>query len=298
MKTLGFWCRRLRAGASATVAAALGLWLPLAADVAYGQSVPLRYDEAVLGDIVSRVGDAPLFQLGVGENVVSGSIFSRIVVADLVDPLNTVVDFDPDYFVFEVPAGTELAAMSIEWSNGVVFPAGTTGGISFCRIADSQWSFPPLVAFGSTRDRCAPITATSAAGRRDLFESFLPLAAGTYVWWHGVGITICEGCRWSTDYSLAMEVVRLDPAAVVGGAADLVDGAELPAGMKNSLASQLDAALSALARGTPGSDAAAAGVLRAFIHSVEAKRGESLSDELADALVSAAQSALAALALG
>jgi hypothetical protein len=87
------------------------------------------------------------------------------------------------------------------------------------------------------------------------------------------------------------------PAQEVQGLLDDVGGLGLPTGAQNSLTAKLDAALQSIAS---GSASAAKGQLQSFIHEAEAKccapqSGKTLTQAQADALVAAAQAALASL---
>jgi hypothetical protein len=82
------------------------------------------------------------------------------------------------------------------------------------------------------------------------------------------------------------------PAVMIEDLSELVESYNLPHGIENALLVNLNSALAAL---EVGDTERARERLQAFINQVEARRGNKLTAEQADALVEAAEAILAAL---
>ncbi len=77
-----------------------------------------------------------------------------------------------------------------------------------------------------------------------------------------------------------------DPVTAIGQLKSYIEGQEIPSGTKNSLIKQLEAAENALAN---DQDNTAVNILNAFMHHVEALRGNKLTEEQADYMTSSAE---------
>jgi len=86
-----------------------------------------------------------------------------------------------------------------------------------------------------------------------------------------------------------------DPVILVENLIDDVIDLNLQQGIENSLDAKLEAASNALADLNENNDVAAINSLQAFINTVEAQRGQDLTDELADELVERAQAIIDSL---
>ena len=101
-------------------------------------------------------------------------------------------------------------------------------------------------------------------------------------------------------YALAGDVTSVQamaasPEELVSDLISSVVNLNLQSGIGNALDSKLQNALDALDRAQAGDTASAVGILHAFIQSVEAQRGKSLTDAQADELVASAQAIIDAL---
>lgn len=85
------------------------------------------------------------------------------------------------------------------------------------------------------------------------------------------------------------------PAELIEELVNIVIGLNLHQGISNALDAKLDTALSALDDMNENNDVAAINSLNAFINSVEAQRGNKITNEDADALIAAAQAIIAEL---
>ena len=87
----------------------------------------------------------------------------------------------------------------------------------------------------------------------------------------------------------------LTPTEAVQEIINVVMGLNAQAGIVNSLDKKLEAVQDALDNANGGNVAAAINKLEAFINEIEAQRGNQLSNEDADLLISMAQAVIAAL---
>jgi probable HAF family extracellular repeat protein len=92
-----------------------------------------------------------------------------------------------------------------------------------------------------------------------------------------------------------VQVTLPDARAQLEALLDFVDSLNIKAGISNALTHKLQNALKAVKGGHQQDNPSAAGILRAFIRSVEAQRGKALATAQADQLVSAAGDVIDAL---
>jgi hypothetical protein len=100
------------------------------------------------------------------------------------------------------------------------------------------------------------------------------------------------------NFTVTLTADSIDPAAGIQQLAETVAEMNLQNGIENSLDAKLDAALGALDDLNANDDAAACNSLAAFISAVEAQRGNKLTDDQANQLISSAQEIQAALNCG
>jgi hypothetical protein len=103
------------------------------------------------------------------------------------------------------------------------------------------------------------------------------------------------GTIGSLDYTLRFNVGPPDPAKLLEKLVSSLVAMNISGGISNALDSKLQNALDALDRAQAGDNAAASGIMGAFIQSVEAQRGKKLTEAQADELVIAAEAVIAAL---
>ena len=96
-------------------------------------------------------------------------------------------------------------------------------------------------------------------------------------------------------FAFNFNLLEVAPETVLTNLADTVAELNVKSGITSALDSKLQNALDALAEASSGDIPSASGKLGAFINSVEAQRGKAISDEDADALITAAEAALALL---
>jgi hypothetical protein len=161
------------------------------------QAGPISYDEAISGDIVATTANIPLFELGVGNNVIAGS--------------QSFTGNSPDFdvFSFVVPQDSLLRFVTIEFDS-----------VSFAG---------PLAAFGPNFDIVRGLFAGSgqfidtsqtaanrftdvltSVGPQNLFTR-LPIGPGMYDWIDGFGrnanrVTNFENTSAMWDYRLTFGV--------------------------------------------------------------------------------------------
>jgi PKD repeat protein len=99
-------------------------------------------------------------------------------------------------------------------------------------------------------------------------------------------LTVDDG---TDSNSQTFSVIILTPSEAINNLVDLVETFNLQQGINNSLDAKLDAALNALDDVNENNDQAAINSLYAFINSVEAQRGNQITNSQADQLVAAAQ---------
>jgi hypothetical protein len=152
------------------------------------QAGPISYDEAISGDIVATIANIPVFELGVGDNVIAGS---QSFAGN---------SFDFDIFSFAVPQDSVLRFVTVE------FDAFSFTG--------------PLAAFGPNYDVVRGLfagsgqfidtsqTATSkftdvltSVGPQNLFTR-LPIGSGTYDWIDGLGRAGEQGIDFATTSAM------------------------------------------------------------------------------------------------
>jgi hypothetical protein len=146
-----------------------------AASIAH--AVPVFYDEAVGGDIRATVGNIPLFNLDVGNNVIAAThTFSGE---------STV---DDDLFSFVVPELSVLKFVTIEFGaftfTGPLVGFGSNFQI-YRDIFDLDAQFE-LISNSRTDTNLFADVLTSV-GPQNLFTTNFPLGSGTYDWVNGFG---------------------------------------------------------------------------------------------------------------
>jgi len=131
-------------------------------------AIPLTYIESVSGDLA---GQTLAFDVGIN------SVFGR---QGLTNPITPVTVFDLDFFLFSLPAGTQLTQVTYT----VLATSGTlSGGPSY--ILDDDGALPFLGTASINRLVSTP---------QNLFAGALPLSAGTY------GLVQDNATPTSTDF--------------------------------------------------------------------------------------------------
>jgi len=128
------------------------------------------------------------------------------------------------------------------------------------------------------------LTSTSVAN-----PAFTPSIAGIYIF----NLVVDDGSLSSAPDIVVVTVQT--PSEVIQDLIDVVEGYNLQQGIDNSLDAKLNSALQALNDINENNDGAAINSLQAFINAVEAQRGNTITDEQANELVSLAQNIIASL---
>jgi hypothetical protein len=140
------------------------------------QAVPLFYDEADSGDIFARVGAIPVFNFGVGNNVIAGSQF-------LSGPDFAMADLD--VFSFVVPQDSVLSFVTVEFGafefTGPLVGFGPNYSIRRGALTG------PTQGVDTSRTDTNPFTdVLTSIGPQNLFTR-LPIESGLYSWIDGLG---------------------------------------------------------------------------------------------------------------
>lgn len=167
-------------------------------------AVPLFYDEAVSGDIRATVGNIPLFNLDVGNNVIAAT--------HSISGESTV---DDDLFSFVVPELSVLKFVTIEFGafsfTGPLVEFGSNFQIYRDLFdLDAQFDF---ISNSRTESNLFADVLTSV-GPQNLFTSNFPLGSGSYDWVNGFGRTGFAPIDFSQtsatwDYRLTFGVERV-----------------------------------------------------------------------------------------
>jgi hypothetical protein len=105
---------------------------------------------------------------------------------------------------------------------------------------------------------------------------------------HRAILQLRSDTSFNVDLPVTFYITAVTPESLVRTLLESVASLNLAAGSANALRSKLQNALDALAGETPGGIVSAIGMLNAFINSVEAQTGKSISPEQAEELVSQA----------
>jgi hypothetical protein len=164
------------------------------------QAVPLFYDEARSGDIFARIGAIPVFDFGVGNNVIAGNQFFR-------DPDFKIADVD--IFSFVVPENAVLSFVTVEFG-AFEFTGPLLGfGPNYSILRGALTGPTQFVDMSQTNAN--PFTdVLTSSGPRNLFTR-LPAQSGLYSWLNGLGFEVdrdsdfsMAGAQW--DYRLTFGV--------------------------------------------------------------------------------------------
>jgi hypothetical protein len=170
------------------------------------QAVPLFYDEAVSGDIRATVGNIPLFNLDVGNNVIAAThSISGPIAAPLVDN---------DIFNFVVPELSVLKFVTIEFGASSFSGPLVGFGASFDILRDAFIGRGRFIDTSQTPT--SPFTdVLTSVGPQNLFTRF-PFESGTYDWINNFGRLIddrdgvdIQNTSATWDYRLTFGVERI-----------------------------------------------------------------------------------------
>jgi hypothetical protein len=140
------------------------------------QAVPLFYDEAESGDIFARIGNIPVFDLGIGDNVIAGTQFFS-------GPDFAIAD--ADLFSFVVPDNSVLSFVTVEFGDFDFTEALVGFGPNYA-IARGPLTGPTQFVDNS-RTAANPFTnVLTSVGPQNLFTR-LPVGSGLYSWIDGLG---------------------------------------------------------------------------------------------------------------
>jgi len=182
-----------------------GLFLALA--TATAQAIPLSYSEAVSGDLASSPGSAFLF--ATGDNQVSGT--THLAVNDA--PNLPHFDTDFDTFVFQVPAGTQLASISVSFTTTSYNASKADDELRFC-LSGGECTLSDAGLLGAQT-----LSFLGASPTLIDFGLAFPLDAGSYTLRSsGLGIAPVDVSiaseSWSADYTWTLSVVSVPEPAV------------------------------------------------------------------------------------
>jgi hypothetical protein len=160
--------------------------MAIGAGPAIVNAAPITYDEAISGDL-GAVSPHTEFLFDAGLNTISGDIHHFIELSS--------ADFDE--FLFTLPAGTQLVAITYAWT---LHPfKGNEDAGTFAQLRPGGPSTPALASESIDLYAHAPPQV-------GMFAVAMPLGPGTYFIDHpGLGpTTAC--CGWSADYTWTFEV--------------------------------------------------------------------------------------------
>jgi hypothetical protein len=164
------------------------------------QAVPLFYDEAQSGDIFARIGAIPVFDFGVGNNVIAGNQFFR-------DPDFKIAD--TDIFSFVVPENAVLSFVTVEFG-AFEFTGPLLGFGPNYRILRGALTGPTQFVDTSQTNANPFTNVPTGSGTQNLFTR-LPAQSGLYSWINGLGFDVdrdrdfsTAGAQW--DYRLTFGV--------------------------------------------------------------------------------------------
>jgi hypothetical protein len=176
------------------------------------QAVPLFYDEADSGDIFARMGAIPVFNFGVGNNVIAGNQFFTgpdFAVADL------------DLFSFVVPEDSVLSFVTVEFGafefSGPLLGFGPNHSILRGPLTG------PNQFVDTSRTATNPFTdVLTSIGPQNLFTR-LPVESGLYSWIDGLGFRSEDfsttSALWNYRLTFGVESVAVPgpaPLALLG----------------------------------------------------------------------------------
>jgi hypothetical protein len=161
------------------------------------QAVPIFYDEADSGDIFARIGAIPVFNLGVGNNVIAGSQFFSgpdFRIADL------------DVFSFVVPEDSMLSFVTVEFGE-FEFTGSLLGFGPNYTIQRGPLTGPSQFVDTSRTDASPFTNVLTSVGPQNLFTR-LPVESGLYSWNNGLGFSSDDFSTTSAlwDYRLTFGV--------------------------------------------------------------------------------------------
>ena len=161
------------------------------------QAVPLFYDEAQSGDIFARIGAIPVFNFGVGNNVIAGSQFFSgrdFAIADA------------DIFSFVVPENSVLSFVTVEFG-AFEFTGPLVGFGANYTIQRGALTGPRQFVDTSRTDTNPFTNVLTGIGPQNLFTR-LPVESGLYSWIDGFGFSSKDFSTTSAlwDYRLTFGV--------------------------------------------------------------------------------------------
>jgi hypothetical protein len=152
------------------------------------QAVPFHYDEADSGDIFARIGAIPVFDFGVGNNVIAGNQFfsgADFRIADL------------DVFSFVVPENSVLSFVTVEFGE-FEFTGPLLGFGPNYTIQRGALTGPRQFVDTSGTDTNPFTNVLTSIGPQNLFTR-LPADSGLYSWTNGLGFSVPR----ESDFSMA-----------------------------------------------------------------------------------------------
>jgi hypothetical protein len=161
-------------------------------------ATPFTYSETASGDLGQFLPAAQVFQLGLGDNTVSGHIF---------ETLNGSA-FDFDAFAFSVPVGDLLTSMTFEWT--ITSTGNVTGANAIFSLKSANSGAPTLAQSNNFSLR--------PSGSIVLFSSVLPRGSGTYAVADNSQSIAGSGntTRWDVDYTWHITVAAVpEPASLL-----------------------------------------------------------------------------------
>ena len=179
------------------------------------QAVPFSYDEADSGDIFARIGAIPVFNFGVGNNVIAGSQFFSGPSFEIADA---------DILSFVVPENSVLSFVTVEFGD-FEFTGPLLGfGPNYTILRGALTG--PTQGVDSSRTATNPFTnVLTSVGPQNLFTR-LPAQSGLYSWIDGLGFTVpresdfsMAGARWDYRLTFGVESIAVPepaPLALLG----------------------------------------------------------------------------------
>ncbi|WP_291298877.1 PEP-CTERM sorting domain-containing protein [Elioraea sp.] len=165
-------------------------------------AAPIVFDEAIDGDLPEKALVAPILQLGIGTNRVSGTVRWAF------DPPGAPDSGDRDAFAFTIPFGAALSHIGLD----IRQLPGSTGlveHIIFLLLDSTLTEDTASGGIGEAAVRFPP------AGH-DVFSTNMPLPSGLYgIQETAIGGALTIGQFASAGYGFTLEVVRVpEPAAL------------------------------------------------------------------------------------
>jgi hypothetical protein len=179
------------------------------------QAVPLFYDEAQSGDIFARVGAIPVFNFGVGNNVIAGNQFFSGPGFEIADA---------DIFSFVVPENTALSFVTVEFG-AFEFTGPLLGFGPNYTILRGALTGPTQFVDMSRTDANPFTNVLASTGPQNLFNR-LPAQSGLYSWIDGLGFSVdgesdfsMASARWDYRLTFGVESIAVPepaPLALLG----------------------------------------------------------------------------------